>query len=94
VSMTGPNWLRPVGTRSGSRPIGTGLRTGKDRIGPVWSGPVCGLVIFRISRTGSVPGSSPEGSRTGTGPDFKALAVTNEDYNETRSVNRVLVNVN
>ena len=69
----GPNWLRPVGTRSGSEPIETGFRTAMDCRGPVLPVPVHGSRIFVINMTGSVPGSSQKGLRTGTGPDFKAL---------------------
>jgi hypothetical protein len=37
--------------------------------------PVHGSLEMLNMRTGSVLGSSPEGLRTGTGPDIKALVV-------------------
>jgi hypothetical protein len=58
------------GTRSVLELIRTGLRTGRDRIEPVPSGLVCSPQDFKIIRTGLVPGSSPEGSRTRTRTDL------------------------
>ena len=62
--------------RTGLKPVWTGFRTARDRQGPVSSVPVPGSKIIVINKTGSVPGSSQKGTRTGTGPDFKALRAT------------------
>jgi hypothetical protein len=74
--LVGPNQSQLVGTGSSPGPVRTGLRTAEDRVRPVRPSPVLGPRILEKIRTGSVRGSGPNGSRTGTGPDLKALVMT------------------
>ena len=53
--------------------------TGQNQSEPVLASFYCFLSSFfwdlDVPRTGLARSSSPEGSRTGTGPDFKALVI-------------------
>jgi hypothetical protein len=46
--------------------------------------PVRGSWILKLSGTGPVRGPSKKGNRTETGPDFKALKLSNNGLNMTR----------
>ena len=74
-------------SRSGSEPIETGFRTATDCRGAVLPVPVHSSRIFVINMTGSVPGSSQKGLRTGTRPDFKALLINkwHQQHQQTMS---------